>query len=334
MVSVIVPVYNVETLLPRCVDSILSQSYKEIEIFLVDDGSRDKSGEICDEYATKDARIRVMHQANAGQAVARNAALDIACGEYVIFVDSDDYILPDMISEMVRCAEEYKASVVICGAMYDNGRGDTRVLCPYESPMIFRDYTVLKEYFTPKRIQTAPWGKLFRRELFNNIRFPAYRAREDYAIMHELLGSCETAVHIGKAFYVQYVRPGSTEYSPFKESKLAVIECDKAIIKYVKEKYPHLYHMVVTNYADALRNCMADICSSFARIKYRKIFNSLREQLGYEIERLAAEGCSIPLDTHRFAADHPHLFSLKEHKNGAVRFVKRTVKRILYGKKH
>ncbi|MBQ9861545.1 MAG: glycosyltransferase family 2 protein [Clostridia bacterium] len=332
MVSVIIPVYNVETLLRKCVDSVLNQTYSDIEVFLIDDGSTDSSPHICDEYAASDSRVKALHQENAGQAIARNNALDVAVGDYVMFVDSDDWIKSDMIETMVDSAQRHNASVVICSASFDNGNKIADAICPYGSEQVFTGAQVLEEYLTPGRIQTAPWGKLFRRELFDEIRFPPYRAREDYAIMHELLGGSETAVYIPKHVYVQYVRPGSTEYSRFNENKLAVIECDLAIMDYVKKYYPHLYYKVETNYADALRNCMADICRSFVKRRYKKTFLSLKERLKAEIKRLQAEGCKMPLDSHCFAVYHPIVFSLREHFTGIVRWGKRMVKTII-GKK-
>ena len=132
LISVIVPVYNVAEYLSRCVDSILAQSYENLQIILVDDGSTDDSGKICEEYAKKDARIQVIHQNNGGLSSARNAGLDLASGEYIGFVDSDDWIEPEMYAEMLARMEKYDAQLVCAGRCdVDGGTGEkTRGLCP------------------------------------------------------------------------------------------------------------------------------------------------------------------------------------------------------------
>ena len=115
LISIIVPVYNVEQYLSRCVDSLVNQTYHNIEIILVDDGSPDRSGEICDEYAKKDKRVKVIHQSNGGLSDARNTALDIAKGDYLMFVDSDDWIEPTMYEEMLSFMEKEQLDLVECG---------------------------------------------------------------------------------------------------------------------------------------------------------------------------------------------------------------------------
>ena len=120
-VSIIVPVYNVEKYLRRCIDSILRQTLTDIEVILVDDGSFDSSGKICEEYARKDSGLRVIHQKNAGVAVARNTGLDIASGDYIAFVDSDDYIEPNMYQSMMQVANQYDCDVVLCDCVKEHG---------------------------------------------------------------------------------------------------------------------------------------------------------------------------------------------------------------------
>ena len=138
LLSVIVPVYNVETYLPRCVDSILQQSYENMEVILVDDGSQDGSGKICDEYAARDSRVKVIHKENGGLSSARNAGLDTAAGEYLTFVDSDDWIEPDAYCPMIALLEENNAALV-CGGRYDvDGKTGERKqgLCPKKTERI------------------------------------------------------------------------------------------------------------------------------------------------------------------------------------------------------
>ena len=131
MISIIVPAYKVELFLEQCIESILAQTCQDIEVLLVDDGSPDQCGVICDSWATRDQRIRVIHQDNAGVAAARNAALNLAKGEYVGFVDPDDWIAPGMYGKMLECIEKYNADIVVCGYTYCSEAGETDEMRPY-----------------------------------------------------------------------------------------------------------------------------------------------------------------------------------------------------------
>lgn len=327
VVSVIIPLYNCDKYLKKCLESVLEQDYKNLEIILVDDGSTDASGEICEYYASKDKRIRVLHQSNQGQAVARNHALDVAMGDWVVFVDSDDYIKRNMISYMLECAQRNDASLVICSTLFDNGNDLYESGFRYLQETCFTKEEVLREYFTHGRIQTAPWGKLYKKKLFDKIRFPEWRAREDYAIMHELLGASDKTVHCGQALYIQRVRVGSTEYSSFNIHKLNVIECDLRIQYYIKENFSGLYPLVMMNYADALCNCMSDICKSFVKQTYINEYAELTRRLKIEIKRLQHENSSCNLQKHLFIVNHPIMFSLEEHIKGAIIALKMNVKK-------
>lgn len=335
LVSVIVPVYNIERYLARCIDSILNQTYGELEVILVDDGSKDNSGKICDEYAKRDARVKVIHKENEGQAIARNKALDIMAGSWVVFVDSDDYLRTDAIEVMLLSAKEAGADISLCYAAFDNGDRISETNHPYPDKTVFDGPSALLfEYFSPGNIQSAPWGKLFVKELFDDIRFPPYRAREDYAIMHRLFGKSKRSVHTAKTLYVQYVRPGSTEYSPFNLNKLKVIECDRDIKYYVKEKFPELYEGVRITYACALVKCMEEIAFSFRKRKFRKTFAELRGLLGDELCELRKEGIEEErIAAHSFAYKHPLLLSHKQRLNGLKFRIKSGVKKILFGRK-
>lgn len=327
VISIIIPVYNCEKYIKKCLESILKQDYKKLEVILVDDGSTDTSGEICESYASKDKRICVLHQSNQGQAIARNHALDVATGDWVVFVDSDDYMEKNMISCMLECAQRNNASLVICSALFDNGNDLYESGFRYSQEICFTKEEVLREYFTPGRIQTAPWGKLYKKNLFDKIRFPEWRAREDYAIMHELLGASDKTVHCGKLLYIQRVRVGSTEYSSFNIHKLNVIECDLRIQNYIKENFSELYPLVMLNYADALCNCMSDICKSFMKQKYKKEYAELERRLKIEIRRLRHENSRCDLQKHLFIVNHPIMFSLEEHIKGVVVVMKMNVKK-------
>lgn len=158
-VSIIVPVYNAEKYLYRCIDSILRQTLTDIEVILVDDGSSDSSGKICEEYARKDSRLQVIHQKNAGVAVARNTGLDIASGEYIAFVDSDDYIEPNMYQSMMQVANQYDCDVVLCDCVKEHGN-QTEVYT----------HDIRAGYYTEKQLEEEYYSHLLMME---NVEYPA-----------------------------------------------------------------------------------------------------------------------------------------------------------------
>ena len=192
MISVIIPVFNVEKYLPKCLDSVINQTYKNIEIILVDDGSKDSSGRICDEYAQQDSRIIVVHKENGGLSSARNAGLDIATGDYVMFVDSDDYVEPYFCEIPLKLAKENNVEIVSFGyyRVYEDGR---KIEFKTSNPRIISTnegiFQLIKKTDV---IYNLPCNKFFKRTLFREIRFPLGKEYEDqattYLLFHKASG--------------------------------------------------------------------------------------------------------------------------------------------------
>lgn len=186
MISVVVPVYNVEAYLEECLDSILVQTYHDIEIILVDDGSSDRSGQICDEYASKDNRIKVIHKENGGLSSARNFGIDNSTGEYIAFVDSDDWIDNYMFESMLHEIEKSQRILVVnCQPIfvYEDGRTELRWNCPENK--LFGANDVLRTFLSEESNHFIP-TKLFRREAFEELRFVEGRNDEDTLFSYEL----------------------------------------------------------------------------------------------------------------------------------------------------
>ena len=165
VISVIVPIYKVEQYLRQCVDSILNQTHSALEVILVDDGSPDGSGKICDEYAARDSRVRVIHKKNGGLSDARNAGIDIAQGDYIAFVDSDDWLEPDTYESMLAAMEKYQAKLV-CAGRFDNSdeTGACTVgLCP-EKEELLPAVPLVRKIFHWDHMDAASWDKLYARE--------------------------------------------------------------------------------------------------------------------------------------------------------------------------
>lgn len=202
LISIIVPVYNVQDYLDRCINSIWQQTYRNLEIILVDDGSTDSSGRMCDEYAKKDSRIKVIHKENGGLSDARNAGLQQATGDYIGYVDSDDWIEPQMYDTMYKACREQNAQIAICryhcvyeGAASEKGSGRQQT---FDRESLLDIYICGHDDYV---IYNSVWSKLFARELVKNMLFPKGRNSED--IMYTTRAFCrvQKAVYIDSFFY-------------------------------------------------------------------------------------------------------------------------------------
>lgn len=284
-VSIIVPVYGVEQYLNACVESIVNQTYKDIEIILVDDGGKDNCPKMCDEWAEKDNRIIVIHKENGGQGTARNAALDIMTGDYVLFVDSDDRIMPTMVEKMLYATNHGKLDLVLCGLTVNN---TLRVVNTswYSESKLYNPREIMYEYLTSEKITKAPFCKLIRKSLISEIRFPSFRANEDAYIMHEILGNCNCAYVLSEHLYVQNMREGSTEQSEFNKNKMHLIDCGYSLRNYVENKYPEYKGYVQEKVAQACialldKIYMARDCKRFSESEVK-----IKDILKGELKRL------------------------------------------------
>lgn len=210
LVSVIVPVYDVEDLLPRCVDSVLGQTYPCFELILVDDGSPDRSGEICDDYAAADSRIRCVHQANGGLSAARNAGVDIAAGEFLTFIDSDDWVDPDYLAELMKLLRSEDADIAVGGLLRTGAGPDDPLDGGLTKPLTLSGHEALTALYGELRVLlTVACGKIFRTELFTDLRFPVGRLHEDIYSSCRLLHCARRVVLTPESRYFYWQRPDS-----------------------------------------------------------------------------------------------------------------------------
>ena len=220
LVSVIVPCYNVEQYLPKCIDSILNQTYQNLEVWLVDDGSPDRCGEICDEYAKKDTRIKVIHKKNGGLADARNVALDVMTGEYVVCVDSDDYISSTHIEGLYHLIEKHGADVSVntfC-SFYEGSS-------PNPSPKSAKDWVLdglhaTEMMFYQEHFDNTAWGKMYKASLFDGIRYPKGLLFEDLPTTYRLLLKANKVAFNDEQSYFYLLRSNSIEGAAFSPHKL------------------------------------------------------------------------------------------------------------------
>jgi len=240
LITIIVPVYNVADYLERCLKSIIKQSYKNLEIILVDDGSTDCSGLICDEYARKDKRIKVIHKKNGGLSDARNAGLDMATGEYIMFIDSDDYIALDMTKFLYSSLVKNKADISTC--LYQCFQNQDDVLDFHDNiEYVCSNTKALEKMLYQKNCTTSAWGKLYKTSLFDNIRYPQNKICEDLDTTYLLFSKATVVVinTIKKYFYFQ--RSSSIINSKFNFKRMDALEFAKKQTDYIIKNHPDIF---------------------------------------------------------------------------------------------
>lgn len=231
LVSIIVPVYNVEGYLRRCVDSILAQKFQDYELILVNDGSTDGGGKLCDEYTLQHSNIRVLHKPNEGLSSARNAGLEVANGDYIAFVDSDDYIHPEMIGTLHELACNHSSDIVMCNYLKTSEKqmshkvGDmAKDVSHYTNLKALNELLYVDEdHQFGKRNGLhwiLAWNKLYKRHLFDDLRYKDGVFFEDVHIIHRLLYKCSNITYLPQPLYYYYQRPESIVNSAFTMNKI------------------------------------------------------------------------------------------------------------------
>lgn len=274
-VSIIVPVYNVERYIRRCVDSILAQKFHDFNLILVNDGSTDSSGKLCDEYEINYHNVRVIHKPHGGVSTARNAGLEVADGEYIAFVDSDDYIHPEMIGTLYELACAHSSDVVMCHYMRTSENQVYHELGFAAAEV--RHYTNLQALDGLLRVDedhpsgktyglhwVLAWNKLYKRHLFEGLRYKDGVLFEDIQIIHRLLYKCRKITYVPQPLYYYYQRPGSIVNSAFtikKADKVYALEDRLIFLRSIGEE--QLYRRALLTYMEvffwyyykAIREC-------------------------------------------------------------------------------
>ncbi len=238
IISIIVPVYNVEIYLEKCVDSIIKQTFDKIEIILVDDGSTDNSGNICDTIALKDERIRVIHKENGGLSSARNIGIKNAQGLYYGFIDSDDYIEPDMYEVLYRNIIDSDADLSICGILDVFEGRDNRH--SKKVTRIIDNKEAIKHVFEGKEFSVNAVNKLYKKELFDGVSYPEGKYTEDAFVIIEILLKCKRVVYTTEQKYYYYHRENSITTQRFTPKQFHVIEAYEKNYSIICNKYPEL----------------------------------------------------------------------------------------------
>ncbi len=248
LISVIVPVYNVEKFLPRCINSLLRQTYTNLEIILIDDGSTDHCGDICDQYKQMDPRIQVIHKDNGGLAEARNYGLEFAGGRYYSFVDSDDFVSEDYIACLYSLAVRYDAEISCCSYVPTTGDFLVESGEHNEKICVFEAKQALESLLYQKEVNTSACGKLFLATLFQEIRFPVGKLYEDVVPIFHLIEKCGRLVQTSAVKYGYFNRSTSIIRSSFSVRKMDYIDNTYQNVVYVSENCPELYKATISRY--------------------------------------------------------------------------------------
>lgn len=236
LVSILVPVYNCGAYLPRCLDSILSQTHTNLQVVLVDDGSTDQSGAICDRYAASDSRVQVIHKANAGVAAARNTCLEAASGEYLMFVDSDDYLSHDAVQSLYEalCRDGSDLAIGRHTDVYDDG-SENDSFCRWMTDRVYTNREILSMMGEPNRPAVTPWGKLYTKAAMCGIRYPGRACGEDLSVFPYILENCPRVSVVDRLIYFYYQRSGSILHVYNTRTQIDNLEANLHITRYFWE---------------------------------------------------------------------------------------------------
>lgn len=288
MISVIVPVYNTEKFLKESIGSIQKQSYRNWECILVDDGSKDMSGKICDKFAEEDARIRVIHKSNGGVSSARNAGMDAAYGDYFMFLDSDDELTVDCMNTLMAVANEKHAEVVSAQMC-----GDSMAWQENEDVVIWENEEPLKKSLMDNPYTYSACAKLFQRECVEDIRFRSdIRVNEDSLFVFEVLCRKPTFVGLKKAVYQYNYNSESASRAAFSEKYFDILHVAKIKYKMIQEQFPHLIKYAMNMQLKAQMNMLYNLAGcpeERYNILEKELISKVKENSKYFIPEVEAD---------------------------------------------
>ena len=245
LISVLVPVYKTKEYLPRCVESIRNQTYGNLEIILVDDGSPDDSGALCDQLALADPRIRVVHKKNGGLASARNAGLDAMTGEYAAFVDSDDHIAPEMIRDLYDLCQKHRADIACCGIERVNDQGHVNHFNEKTDDfLLLNREEAMAELLENYRVTNSVCDKLIHKRIFEDLRLTEGYIYEDFDVMYRCIHRADRVVYTGAPYYKYYLSQGSIIRSAFNAKQFDLVIAARKRLAFFEQEYPQLLDAV------------------------------------------------------------------------------------------
>lgn len=269
-ITVVVPCYNVALYLDRCVQSILNQTYHNLEVILVDDGSTDGTETICDDYLKKDERIRVVHKENGGLSDARNAGIDVATGDYLVFVDGDDYLEPNAYEMMIAEMQDPEVSLVAAGIITEDINGNVNILMNETKAKLSKEEAFANLLGNNRTIAHSSCNKLFRRQLFDQLRYKKGIIYEDMQILPKILDICEKVVLLNVPVYHYIKRSGSITENAFSSWKYEGSKIADEMVDICRQNYSSLVPYAYYYKIDAVNKMYEELISSVNRKEYKK----------------------------------------------------------------
>ncbi len=289
-ISVIVPVYKVEAYLSRCVDSILNQTFRDFEVVLVDDGSPDRCGELCEEYARRDSRVHVIHQENGGLSAARNTGIDWAFessdSRYLAFVDSDDYVAPEYLQRLYDAVKETGCSISVCGLSKTGGEPLPQTKA--EAPEVMS----AEDYYCSDRIHDGvtmvAWNKLYDRSLFETLRYPKGKLHEDEFTTYRAVYQAGTVAVLTAPLYGYFQNPAGIMQAKWDPRRMHALEAVEQQIAFaLSENYPKLFRKAVEQY---VYTAYSQLCRAEEDPRYSAYQKPLRKKLRWGLKQSRKPG--------------------------------------------
>ena len=282
LISIVIPIYNVEKYLACCIESVIRQTYKALEIILVDDGSTDSCPDICDKYEKIDTRIIVIHKENGGLSDARNAGLAIARGKYITFIDSDDFVSEKFIEELFKAMIQNNSDISVCNyKMVDENATKQEDIDNDMSTLLFSNKEALHHAYQGdiKGFEFLAWGKMYKKALFteNKIEYPKGKIHEDTFTTYKLLDKANTVVYIGCQLYYYRLRQGSIMQSSYNIKHLDLIDATKEACDYFKGS-PELLKLAVNNHLRSLLKTYYDVSKKYKNPDRKKVLKTIYKQ--------------------------------------------------------
>lgn len=274
LISIIVPVYNTEAYLQECIQSVLKQTYRHWELLLVDDGSTDKSGEICESYAADDNRIKVFHQNNAGQSKARNTALEFCEGKYYTFLDSDDRLSEDAL-EILYTSMRNTDSDISCGGGFSFGNRTRKAVCMPDGKYVLNAEEACRRMFIQDGLNSNTVAKLYRAHLWNQVKFPENHIFEDVPIMYKIVLNSNQVSFCDRYVYEQRSRAGSTTRKDWSDERKIYVTYSQAVYEDIKQRLPQMAEEAFVYYLTAVIDNYIHVSLS----RNNKDYREYREEL-------------------------------------------------------
>lgn len=276
LISIVIPIYNVEKYVDRCIQSVINQTYKNIDIILVNDGSPDNCGQICEKWKKIDSRVSVIHKQNGGLSDARNAGIKVARGEFITFIDSDDYVSENYVEYLFNLICKYDADISICSFYELFEDSNKKIYVGGDREKVFNSETAIETMLYDKDFYTAAWGKLYKTSYFNDIQYPKGKLYEDLATTYKLLEKAKKIVYGPEHLYCYIQRDGSILNSKFSKKNFELLEIIRKLKRDLENRYPNLYDAILYRTVCAYMDTVNMIINSKENNYNKEIDNSMR----------------------------------------------------------